>query len=376
MSTIAESSIFLFLSLILLLESVIRHLLTLFYKVFPCPALLDGLHKQTRLLRVAFNKGFAGPESKSLFNLSLRELAEYYGYNVEEHSVETPDGFYLVVHRLLPKKTVSVVDADLASCWPPDAAPLLDASSLNNTLNDYTRLSSRAEQPAPHLATCSPTSQYRDLSPCQANRTDTHSPADTRPPILLMHGLMMNAEVFLIDDRISTAVYFLNAGYDVWLGNSRGNKYSWLHRKYKRNDDRYWDFSIDELARFDVPALTQHILRVTGFKSLGYLGFSNGSTQMLAALASNPSLNSLISFFIALAPACKLRTLNPRAENFGLLYPILMSNHRIFLRIFGRKAMLQLTVTWRNILSARIPSPCPYGSVISLESILPTQWTV
>lgn len=43
--------------------------------------------------------------------------------------------------------------------------------------------------------------------------------------------------------------------FDVWLGNNRGNKYSGKHMKLTRNDDEFWNFSLDDFARKDVPAM-------------------------------------------------------------------------------------------------------------------------
>ncbi len=55
-------------------------------------------------------------------------------------------------------------------------------------------------------------------------------------------------------------------GYDVWLGNTRGNTWSRAHVSLEPcpTCSQFWDFSFDESGRFDYAAEIDHILSVTG----------------------------------------------------------------------------------------------------------------
>jgi lysosomal acid lipase/cholesteryl ester hydrolase len=66
---------------------------------------------------------------------------------------------------------------------------------------------------------------------------------------------MMCSEVWVScpDFNESLAFTLAEAGYDVWLGNTRGNKYSCKHKTRKPTDEIFWDFCMDELAKHDLP---------------------------------------------------------------------------------------------------------------------------
>ena len=58
----------------------------------------------------------------------------------------------------------------------------------------------------------------------------------------------------------SAAFIAANAGFDVWLGNNRGNKYSLMHKKYDpAYDEKFWDHSFIEYAKYDIPSWIEHI---------------------------------------------------------------------------------------------------------------------
>ena len=91
------------------------------------------------------------------------------------------------------------------------------------------------------------------------------------------------------------------AGYDVWLANTRGNKYSCKHAQKPHDSHAFWDFSLDQYALVDVPDTIDYVLGISGHSSLTYIGFSQGTTVGFAALALSPALNAKINLFIALA---------------------------------------------------------------------------
>ena len=73
-----------------------------------------------------------------------------------------------------------------------------------------------------------------------------------KPVILYQHGLLDSAAGICMDGRDSMAFYFAEQGFDVWMGNSRGNRYSKFHNfKESGEDADYWDFSFYELGKFD-----------------------------------------------------------------------------------------------------------------------------
>ena len=63
-------------------------------------------------------------------------------------------------------------------------------------------------------------------------------------------------------------------GYDVFLGNSRGNKYSLGHTSLKTTDQKFWDYSFTEIGKYDVPANVKKILKITKKEKLNYVGMS------------------------------------------------------------------------------------------------------
>ena len=65
--------------------------------------------------------------------------------------------------------------------------------------------------------------------------------------------------------QLAPAFQVANAGYDVWLGNSRGNKYSRHHIKYNPDwSNEFWYFDWETMGDHDIPSVTDYILKITG----------------------------------------------------------------------------------------------------------------
>ncbi|PNH09594.1 Lipase member K [Tetrabaena socialis] len=125
----------------------------------------------------------------------------------------------------------------------------------------------------------------RNATLLRARSSSNGDPA-RRPVVLLMHGLLDSAAGFLVNGPGQSLAFVLaDAGYDVWLGNVRGNSLSRAHVSLDVADEAFWLWSYDEMASYDMPATVRHVLATAGAPSLRYVGYSQGTTVMLAALA-------------------------------------------------------------------------------------------
>lgn len=61
------------------------------------------------------------------------------------------------------------------------------------------------------------------------------------------------------------ALVAASKGYDVWAGNSRGNRYSTEHTTLNpKKDSAYWQFSWEEMGTYDLTANFEYIRSTTG----------------------------------------------------------------------------------------------------------------
>ncbi|XP_070708440.1 gastric triacylglycerol lipase [Pempheris klunzingeri] len=144
--------------------------------------------------------------------------------------------------------------------------------------------------------------------------------AGPRPAVFLQHGLLAAGSNWITNPPNSSLGYVLaDAGYDVWMGNSRGNTWSRKHQTLRPDQDHFWRFSHDEMALKDLPAVVNYILKATAEEQLFYIGHSQGTTIAFIAFSTLPDLASKIKLFIGLAPVATVAfTSSPMTKLSGL----------------------------------------------------------
>ncbi|TSK14632.1 Lysosomal acid lipase/cholesteryl ester hydrolase [Bagarius yarrelli] len=126
---------------------------------------------------------------------------------------------------------------------------------------------------------------------------------EPKPVVFLQHGLLAAGSNW-VTNLPNTSLGFLlaEAGFDVWIGNSRGNTWSRKHVKFSPAQKEYWQFSHDEMAKKDLPAVINFITKTTGQEQIFYVGHSQGTTIAFMAFSTMPELARKIKMFFALAP--------------------------------------------------------------------------
>ncbi|XP_059058795.1 lipase 3-like [Achroia grisella] len=122
------------------------------------------------------------------------------------------------------------------------------------------------------------------------------------PVVFVMHGLFCSSDDFVTTGPgVGLAYLLADAGYDVWLGNARGTKHSRSHISLSPSCAEFWDFSWDEIGRYDLPAMIDFVLNVTDQKQLVYIGHSQGTTSYFVLCSERPEYNDKIKVMIALS---------------------------------------------------------------------------
>lgn len=314
---------------ILCLESVLRfvtwlvplHVLDFlrYHLVGFFPRLFQGFH----------NEDIKETADPIFYAHTTPQLIRFHGFECEEHVVLTTDGYYLVLHRILAGSNTNTSlngkngskNHGIKSIKDTKDHPLPPSPQISNS--SVTLLSEEAPGPLPTL---------------------------NKPALLVIHGAMMSSEIWVCQPKKSKNLVFnlVEHGFDIWLANRRGTKYSQKHVTWKPYEARFWDYSLDETIVHDVPATVDYVLGVTQQKRISLLGFSQGSAEIMGATAINrrlaPRINCVVAISAAAIPPIPRNTL---IRSMVQWYP------ELGFLIFGRKAMLSSVTFWQGVLSPR-----------------------
>ncbi|CAG8731769.1 5456_t:CDS:2, partial [Racocetra persica] len=220
---------------------------------------------------------------------NFKELVNYWGYPVEEHIVRTQDNYILGIQRI-PHGRIIPDDDELVHISHNDNDNEIQHESIEsvfrrcgislNTIRHPDRdhdglFHSDENSSSAGLLHMTNTQKSADVSSSSTysnksmnSREIVSEPNERRnfvkPVVLFYHGLMTCSELWVCNYEYENRLCCLlaDAGYDVWFGNSRGNKYSMKHLKYDPSGRKFWNFSMDEFALYDLPDTINHWFQI------------------------------------------------------------------------------------------------------------------
>lgn len=266
--------------------------------------------------------------------LDTAELGRLAGYKVERHTVVTADGYILTMHHIPPYANParrnpvtrirrSIYDRHSNVTSPPWATEELKKEGEKTKKEELKKDEDK---------------KFEDLrsgngeEEGEVEEEFNFHDGDSKV-VFLQHGLMGSSDNWNTNTEDNSLAYLLSdAGYDVWMGNFRGNIYSRRHVNMTSQEPQFWRFSYDEMARHDLPAMLEHVLVETGVEKVVYVGHSMGTTVFFATMSSLPEYyQDRIAAMVALAPVATIKSISSPIK---YLAPLVNELHYL-LRFFG-----------------------------------------
>nr|XP_049692253.1 lipase 3 [Helicoverpa armigera] len=189
----------------------------------------------------------------------------------------------MVLGRLFLGVVLCVVVASDGDVWPP--------FSIYQTIE---WIKSDGYEPETHHVT-TPDGYILEMHRIPYGRNGKDA-SDNRPVVFVMHGLMGASQAFILMGPENSFAYNLaDAGFDVWMGNARGNKNSRFHVSLDPDEEeekfQFFDFSFEEIGMYDLTSMIDYVLQYTKRDKLHYIGHSQGGTVFLVMATMRPEYN-------------------------------------------------------------------------------------
>ncbi|XP_022154145.1 triacylglycerol lipase 2 [Momordica charantia] len=116
-----------------------------------------------------------------------------------------------------------------------------------------------------------------------------------KQPVIIQHGVLVDGTTWLLNSPDQNLPMILaDKGFDVWITNTRGTRFSRRHTSLDPDSKEYWNWSWDQLVAYDLPAVFDHVSQETGQK-IHYVGHSLGTLIILASLSEGRLVDKLRS---------------------------------------------------------------------------------
>ncbi|XP_057445669.1 triacylglycerol lipase 2-like [Lotus japonicus] len=126
-------------------------------------------------------------------------------------------------------------------------------------------------------------------------RAKTGGNVTKKEPVIVQHGILVDGmSWFLNSPEQNLPMVLADNGFDVWITNTRGTRFSRRHTSLDPSSQAYWQWSWDELVTYELPAIFDYVSNQTGQK-INYVGHSLGTLVPLAAFSEAKLVNQLKS---------------------------------------------------------------------------------
>ncbi|KAF2888027.1 hypothetical protein ILUMI_18146, partial [Ignelater luminosus] len=125
-----------------------------------------------------------------------------------------------------------------------------------------------------------------------------------RAPVLIVPGTFESSADWVNMGENSLGFILADRGYDVWIANYRGTRWSRRHIKLNPDVDvkEFWNWSFHDIGLYDLPAFIDYILHVTRQEKLFYIGHSQGTVDFFILNSEKPEYNEKFRLMVGLGP--------------------------------------------------------------------------
>ncbi|CAK9857777.1 unnamed protein product [Sphagnum jensenii] len=231
-----------------------------------------------------------------------KQVVQPLGYACVEYTVETDDGFVLVLHRLSHVKKLAgdnimdsgvLANANLTrgeNLGPSEGgngfSGASDYPNTNVQAVDEQKMNSGANLGSNNTGCFSLKKKPISAHGRNHHRTSQNYTADPKggkgAPVLLMHQEFLNGDSWFqfVDAKHVgrlLPVLLLDDGFDVWVGHQRATYWCHDHVSLHYTQQAFWDWTWDEHAHYDLPAQLRFINAETN-QTVHYIGISQAGT--------------------------------------------------------------------------------------------------